>query len=65
MKVHVYKVKVTSQNWNLAYCQCGDLYGTIVASPEVTQPGDYELRSTLREKDGRIIPMIRVEPLPG
>jgi hypothetical protein len=63
MKVQVFKVTQTDKGFNLAYCQCGNLFGTVVASNEVTEPGEYELRSTLREKEGRIIPMIRIEPL--
>jgi hypothetical protein len=61
MKVQVMKVVQTGKGWNLAYCQCGQLYGTIVSSAEVVEPGEYELRSTLREREGRIVPMIRVE----
>jgi hypothetical protein len=61
MKVQVFKVKETGKGYNLVYCQCGNLYGTVVSSPDVVDPGEYELRSSLREKDGRIIPLIRVE----
>lgn len=65
MKIHVFKVTQTGRGFNLAYCQCGNLFGTVVASSDVVEPGDYELRSTLQEKAGRIIPLIRVEPLPA
>lgn len=61
MKVRVLKVTPTGKGWNLAYIQCGQLFGTVVAAIDVDQPGDYILRSTLREKDGRIEPRIRVE----
>jgi hypothetical protein len=61
MKVQVLKVASTGKGWNIAYIQCGQLIGTCIANADVSDPGEYELRSTLREKDGRIVPMIRVE----
>lgn len=61
MKVQVLKVTQTGKGWNLAYVQCGQLFGTVMASADVVEPGEYELRSSLREKAGRIVPLIRVE----
>lgn len=59
--MRVLKVTQTGKGWNLAYIQCVQLFGTVVAAADVNEPGEYELRSTLREKDGRIQPRIRVE----
>jgi hypothetical protein len=61
MKVQVLKVKSTSQGWNLAYCQCDGLIGTVIADSEVKEPGEYWLQSSLSEKDGRIVPQIIVK----
>jgi hypothetical protein len=62
MQVKVLKVTQTGKGWNLAYVQCGQLFGTVIAAVEVNEPGEgYELKSILKEKDGRIVPMIRIE----
>jgi len=61
MRVQVLRVRVTDKGFNVAHCQCGNLFGEVLASAEVTEPGEYELKSTLREKEGRIVPLIRVE----
>jgi hypothetical protein len=61
MKVQVMKVTQTGKGWNLAYVQCSGLIGTVIASSDVVEPGEYELRSSLQEKAGRIVPMIRIE----
>lgn len=61
MKATVLKVTVTGKHYNIAYVRCGQLFGTVVAAQDVTEPGEYELRSSLQEKAGRLIPLIRVE----
>lgn len=61
MKVKVLRVQLTGKGYNVAHVQCGNLYGNVLAAQDVTEPGEYELKSTLQEKAGRIIPLIRVE----
>lgn len=63
MKVRVLKVTTTDKNYNVVHVQCGNMYGDCLATQDVTEPGEYELRSSLQVKQGRLVPMIRVEPL--
>ena len=60
MRVQVLQVR--RQNKVLvAHIQCGQLFGDVLATEDVTGPGEYELKSTVVVKDGRIVPRIRVE----
>ncbi len=61
MKVQVLQVRKTTKGRTVVHIQCGDLFGDCVATSDVTEPGEYELRTTLRVVDGRLIPLIRVE----
>lgn len=61
MKVQVLDVKTTDKGFNVAYVKAGNLRGTVLASPEVKEPGDYVMRVQLVEKEGRIQAMNRVE----
>ena len=61
MKVQVLKVTPTSKGFHIVHVQCGNLFGNCIASPDVTEPGEYFLKSSLHEKEGRLVPMIRVE----
>ena len=61
MKVQVLKVTPTGKGYNVVHIQCGHHFGDCLASEEVTEPGEFELRSSLQVKEGRLIPKIRVE----
>lgn len=63
MKVRVLKVTPTDKSYNVVHVQCGNLYGDCLATQDVTEPGEYDLRSSLQVKQGRLVPMIRVEPM--
>ena len=61
MKVKVLGVKETGKGFNVAHIQLGSLFDNYLAVPEITQPGEYELRSTILVENGRLVPKIRVE----
>ena len=61
MNVKVLKVTQTGKGFHIVHVQCGNLFGDCIASPDVTEPGEYVLKSSLRERQGRLVPMIRVE----
>ena len=61
MQVHVIALGKTPKGQNLAYVKHGDLVGSVIASDDIIEPGIYELRSSLRVTDGRLMPLIRVE----
>lgn len=61
MKVKVLGIKETGKGYNIAHVQLGNLFGDCLAVPEITQPGEYELRSAIHVENGRLIPKIRVE----
>ena len=47
MKVKVLGIKETGKGFNIAHVQLGNLFGDCLAVLEITQPGEYELRSTI------------------
>lgn len=61
MQVKVLNVRRDSKGNAIAHVQIGSMFGDVLATDEVTEPGEYFLKSTLRVRDGRIIPLIRVE----
>ncbi len=61
MQVKVLQTRRTAKGLNIAHIQCGQLFGDVLATDDVTCPGEYVLKSTLRLKEGRIVPLIRVE----
>ena len=61
MKVQVLQVRKTAKGLNIAHIQCGQLIGTALATDDVTGPGEYTLKSTLRVIKGEITPLVRVE----
>ena len=61
MKVKVLDIKETGKGFNIAHVQLGNLSGDCLAVLEITQPGEYELRSTILIENGRLVPKIRVE----
>ena len=61
MKVKVLGIKETGKSFNIAHVQLGNLFGDCLAVQEITQPGEYELRSTILVENGRLVPKIRVE----
>ena len=61
MKVQVLKVTPTAKGYNVVHVQCGNLFGDCIAAPEVETLGEYWLKSTLQVKQGRLVPLIRVE----
>lgn len=61
MKVKVLGIKETGKGFNIAHVQLGNLFGDCLAVLEITQPGEYELRSTILVENGRLVPKIRVE----
>lgn len=65
MKVHVLKVTTTGKGYNIVHMQCGQLFGDCLATDDVSEPGEYELRSSLQVKNGRLVPKIRVEKING
>lgn len=60
MKAQVFKIVQTNKKFNIAHCCIGNLYGTVIATKAVDVPGEYEVRSVLKEKDGRIAPEILI-----
>ena len=63
MNVTVLKVTPTDKNYNIVHVRCGQLYGDCISSKAVTEPGEYLLTSRLQVKQGRLMPLILVEPL--
>lgn len=61
MKVKVLGVKETGKGFNVVHVQLGNLFGDCLATVDVVSPGDYELRSTILVREGRLVPKIRVE----
>lgn len=61
MKVTVLQVRKNASGLTVAHIQCGQLFGDCLATDDVTGPGEYDLKSTLRVVDGRIVPLVRVE----
>lgn len=60
MKVNVLSVKQT-KTVRIAHVQAGDLFGDVLATPDVTGPGEYELKVTLRSTAGKLVALVRVE----
>lgn len=61
MKCQVLGMKKTSGGLPVAHIRVGDLFGDVLATKDVIGPGEYELKVTLREKEGRLVPLARVE----
>lgn len=61
MKAQVLKVVETNKKFNIAHCRVGKLYGTVIATKAVTGPGEFEFKSSLREKDGRIVVEVLID----
>ena len=61
MQIKVFSVRVDSKGFHIAHVQFQDRFADCLATPDVTGPGIYELKSTLRVRDGKLIPLIRVE----
>ena len=55
MKAQVLKVIETNQKFNIAHCRVGNLYGTVIATKAVHGPGEWEFKTALREKAGRLV----------
>ena len=63
MKVTVLQVRQIPKGMAVAHIQCGQLFGDCLATPDVTGPGEYDLKSTLVVKEGRLTALLRVEKL--
>lgn len=61
MKVDVLQVRRSPKGLNVAHVKCGQLFGDVLATDDVTEPGEYEMKVTLRVVQGRLVPLIRVE----
>lgn len=61
MKVQVVRVWNTDKDFRVALCRHGHMYGSVLASLDVDQPGEYELKTTLQEQDGRLVALLKVE----
>ena len=65
MKVTVLTVKKTDKDFNIVHVKAGQLVGQMLATLDVTEPGEYWLKTTLVEKAGRLEVKGRVEKLPA
>ena len=62
MKCRVLKVTETGKHFNVVHVHIPshNLYGNCLSSVDVKEPGEYEIISTLMEKQGRIVSLIMV-----
>jgi hypothetical protein len=61
MKVNVLAFRRNERGYNVAHVKIGDKFGDCLAAPDLTEPGEYELRSVIHFVSGRLVPKIRVE----
>jgi len=61
MQITVLYLKKTKNGHNVAHVQAGHVFGDVLATDDIQEPGVYDLRVTLRSINGRLIPLIRVE----
>lgn len=60
-QINILQIRKSPKGYPIGYGQIGDMYGEVWLSPEVTQPGIYELKSRLVVKDGRFVAQLRAE----
>lgn len=64
MKVTVFDVSRTRKGgYPVAYCRVNGVVGTVLATEDVTGPGEYWLSRTLANRNGEIVVLLRVEAL--
>lgn len=61
-KIKVLALRRDRNQQNIAHCEFNGMYGDVLAVPQVQAAGVYELKITVKVKDGRLVPMMRVEP---
>lgn len=61
MLVKVLYTRKLKTGQNVAHVQIGEMFGDVLATDDITGAGEYDLKSTLRQQDGRIVALIRIE----
>jgi hypothetical protein len=61
MKINILNIRKSPKNHPIGYGQVGDKYGEVWLHPEITLPGEYELRTRLVVKEGRFTVQLRAE----
>jgi len=64
MKVQVLQVRFTPKGSRIAHIQAGQHFADCLATDDVTGPGEYWLKNTLRVQQGRLVCLVRVEQMP-
>ena len=61
MKIQIHNIRKSPKGFPIGYGQVGDKYGEVWLSPDITQPGEYVLRSRLVVKEGRFFVQLQAE----